>query len=334
MTWGDQQGNQQQGGYGGAYSDPITGEPRGYPEQAGTPQPYLQQPYPQQPCQQQPYPQSGFPQSGYPQPGFPQPQPGFAPPRRGIRPGVLVSVVAVVVAAAIAVGVVFLMRGSTGEGERQRALPAPSSSATSPPSSSSHAPANVAPVVPGWQVVASTKKGLAYDVPPGWTVESPGTVIGYERPDPKGPFGYKPYVAGSGAAQFAGDCTAKDSHRAQVAILSAGEAKPDVGARGGVALWLQGAAMDKKGTITKVEPDPVTERRIADGSAASSSSASVDLPADQQSGPCAAKKVHAISVAVSVAGKTRVLIVEADQAGKTVDGATMDKIAASLRPLH
>lgn len=39
---------------------------------------------------------------------------------------------------------------------------------------------SIAPSVPGWQPVSSIADGLSFDVPPDWTVEAPGAIVGFE----------------------------------------------------------------------------------------------------------------------------------------------------------
>ena len=51
----------------------------------------------------------------------------------------------------------------------------------------------------GWKSVTG-KRGLAYDVPPSWTVKPCGTVIGWEKKCTDGPFGFCPIRTMSGAA--------------------------------------------------------------------------------------------------------------------------------------
>lgn len=59
--------------------------------------------------------------------------------------------------------------------------PAPESSA-SPSSSPVPSPTSstVRPQIAGWQGVAAVKHRLAYDVPPGWKVQSVGMIVGFE----------------------------------------------------------------------------------------------------------------------------------------------------------
>jgi hypothetical protein len=53
----------------------------------------------------------------------------------------------------------------------------------------------------GWKTVAG-KRGLAYDVPPSWDVLSCGSLVGWEKKCPDGPFGYCPIRTMSGASQL------------------------------------------------------------------------------------------------------------------------------------
>ncbi|MEV0407527.1 serine/threonine-protein kinase [Actinoallomurus sp. NPDC050550] len=89
-----------------------------------------------------------------------------SPPRR--RKAVLTAVAAVVVAGVVlgggAVGLSGVFRGGKPD---PIPTPAPSHSVT--PS----VPSNPKPVTPGWQAVLAPEWGVAYDVPPGWKVQTP-----------------------------------------------------------------------------------------------------------------------------------------------------------------
>jgi hypothetical protein len=76
--------------------------------------------------------------------------------------------------------------------------PKPTPSATTPPTK---------PVVAGWQPVVHAKRGVAYDVPRGWEVNSPGTIVGFE-----GVGASNRTLAMSGSAEYgSGYCTSSGS---------------------------------------------------------------------------------------------------------------------------
>ncbi|MFG2785523.1 hypothetical protein ACGFY7_47875 [Streptomyces prunicolor] len=112
---------------------------------------------------------------------------GPQPPGGGNR----AKVVAVVAVAAVVAGVGlggFLLRGAKdddgGGGGDTTASASASKSATASASASAspepHSSGTERPTVPGWKVVVNPKWGTAFDVPPGWDVESPSALIGFE----------------------------------------------------------------------------------------------------------------------------------------------------------
>lgn len=80
--------------------------------------------------------------------------------------------------------------------------PGASSPESSTPAATECLPPKPGPDTPaGWQTV-SGKRGLAYDVPPNWLVRSCGTLVGWERKCPDGPFGACPVRVMSSAARM------------------------------------------------------------------------------------------------------------------------------------
>ncbi|KQS00423.1 hypothetical protein ASG12_05830 [Williamsia sp. Leaf354] len=158
--------------------------------------------------------------------GTPYGGPPLPPPPSGGGSGrslvILAVVLAVLVAVIAAVGVVAYQQFGPGEESSTVAAtastssPAPTGSdgsapsATDPSSTESSSPdpdageqcptPSAGPATPaGWKSVTG-KRGLAYDVPPTWTVQSCGTVIGWEKKCADGPFGFCPIRTMSGAA--------------------------------------------------------------------------------------------------------------------------------------
>ncbi|MDX3380322.1 hypothetical protein PV682_02535 [Streptomyces niveiscabiei] len=211
---GYQQGNPyQQGGY----------------QQPGTPQPGAQQPGAPQPGPAQP----GYPQPGYPQPGAQQPnpyaqQPGWGAPtvvggpqaqpgggggggRNRTKLVAIVSASAVVLTAAVTGFVVLGDDGGTkteakGGGASASASPTPSVS-TDAGSNPRSGDSEEKPTVAGWKVVVNPKWGTAFDVPPEWEVQPPGTALGYEWEDKTKPTGYDSVIMTGTAALKPKWCT-------------------------------------------------------------------------------------------------------------------------------
>ena len=178
---------------------------------------------------QNPYPLPG--QGQYP-PQAPQPTysppGGFGPPppRSGGGAGAAVALVALAVVILIG-GITIVVLLSRGDPKPAPPTASPGalgeSSSPTPGSATPGSPApgtspSVRPRIAGWQGVASVNHDLAYDVPPGWQLKSPSTIVGFEDDDGK------PLAAMSGAAGIErGDCTTVRSG------VSGGEA-PDTSA--------------------------------------------------------------------------------------------------------
>ncbi|MFF9405566.1 hypothetical protein ACF1B0_08500 [Streptomyces anandii] len=179
-------------------------------------QPGYQQPNPyQQPGYQQPSPYAQQqPQWGAPTPPVGTPQ---APQGPGGGGGNRTKLVAIIAAAAVVVaaGVTgFLVLGAKKDDKAGKDdKPSPSASATAEPSDAASATdgdergtQEEKPTVAGWKVVVNPKRGIAFDVPADWEVQSPGLAIGFED-DKSG----KPLAIMSGVAKFKSKwCTSDD----------------------------------------------------------------------------------------------------------------------------
>ncbi|MFE0514933.1 hypothetical protein [Streptomyces sp. NPDC058964] len=170
-------------------------------------QPGYQQPNPyQQPGYQQyqqpnPYGQQG--QWGAPAPvGTPQPPQGGGGNRTKVV--AIVAAAAVVVAAGVT-GFLMLSGGKDdkadgGSGKKTSQSPTTKPTATSSGSDDNpRGDATEKPVIAGWKVVVNPKWGTAFDVPPEWQVDTPGTQIGFE--DRKSSDG-KPLITMSAPAEY------------------------------------------------------------------------------------------------------------------------------------
>lgn len=164
-------------------------------------QPGYQQPNPyQQPGYQQ-YPQPGgfSPQHPQQQWGTPDPAGAPRPPQSGDGGGGnRTKVIAIICAAAVVVaaGVTgFLVLGGDKDAEADggsggKSSRSPSAKPTATESSGASGSSGTSddprgndtpkPLVEGWKVVVNPKYGTAFDVPPDWQVETPGTQIGFE----------------------------------------------------------------------------------------------------------------------------------------------------------
>lgn len=344
--------------FGGAYADPITGKiigpdpaPGSGPDQpayGGQGSPYDAQGQPAYGAPAEPAygghgesaygghggayggggepPYGGIPPYGG-QGGAAYPAPGpYAARRRRMAP-VLLAVAGAVVLVAAGITGGMLVRNSGGHARPATVAAPPPSTSTS---STAAEPSTTAAITKGWQSVLSTREGIAYDVPANWEVLSAGTLVGFEKPDKSGPFGYKPYVAAHNPAEFHGRCTGNGTYRAQTAVLNAGKIALPQAASGAAVLWTQGATMAENGTVHHLTPPPAKPLRLSGGSMAEITSLT-DTTQDPGA-DCPAPKVTTTTVAMPVRGSTVVLIICADQGvADGVDAGTVSRIAQSLR---
>jgi hypothetical protein len=123
------------------------------------------------------------PLTGWPIPDEPRPEPPVtadepaAEPRKRLRGRrIALSLVGVLVLA-LFIGVVAVIGDSpeftTSAGDVE--TPAPPATTLRPRT-------ETRPVVAGWKPVVSDDHPFAFDVPPDWTVESPGVIVGFEAP--------------------------------------------------------------------------------------------------------------------------------------------------------
>jgi hypothetical protein len=272
-----QQPAPQPGGYGYPQQTPSAEGGYGYPQQPpappANPNPYGggYGPQPGQDGQygyQQPAPGGQF---GYPQPptveswGYQQPEP---PKRRNTTTMIAIgAAVAVVVAASVTAGIV--MNKDDGKDDRADVKPsaAPSSSAPSSPAANPRAGGDTPPQVPGWKVVVNPKYGVAFDVPPEWKVDSPGTSRGFS--DAKKNDGM-PVVSMSGTATWKEEwCTIdsdKNGYPEKTSLADAGT-KGGQGAKNtaeaarneaGNWVWAGFAQKEPKGTVKVSKARPYT----------------------------------------------------------------------------
>ncbi|WP_435130731.1 hypothetical protein [Actinacidiphila sp. bgisy144] len=198
--------------------------PYGQPQQPPAP-PYGQPQQPPTAPYGQPAPGGPYPQSGYQQPGqapaggYPTPQswgpavpggpggpggPGLPPEKDNRRLTIAIAITAsLAVIAAVAVGAVYLT-GDHGKKDDAKGPATPTATtpakptATPSPTDTSTGGADdndnprnggteIKAVIPGWQVVRRDQRNVAFDVPPGWTVDSEGMSVGFsnDKGDPE-----------------------------------------------------------------------------------------------------------------------------------------------------
>ncbi|UFQ14353.1 MULTISPECIES: hypothetical protein [Streptomyces] len=264
--------------------------PGGEQNQSGRePNPYRQPGY-QQPnpyAQQTPWDAPTMP--GQPRGGAPE------PPRGGGRRTKVIALTAAaaVVVAAGATGALLL---GGGKDDTAKPGPAESSSAPGPSVSGSadhpRAGAEPGPTVPGWKVVVNPKRGIAFDVPPEWSLESRDWAGGYvedkDADDESAPF----LVAYAAPAYFkerwCGSDEDKDGTKDYVPLAAAGTRgnkgakSTEQVARNDATMWVYGAYTqpDKK-KVTTGPVESYTTKSGLKGSLASATSTGAD-----QQGAC------------------------------------------------
>ncbi|WP_128377027.1 hypothetical protein [Streptomyces cavernae] len=255
-------------------------------------QPGYQQPNPyQQPGYQQQNPygqQQGQPGWGTPtMPLGATPPPG--PPHDDSKRTKIVAVVAAlaVVVTAVVTGVLVLGGGeddAADGGSSDKAKESPTVEQQPSASVSSGNPREAddgKPLIAGWKTVVNPKWGTAFDVPSDWTIESPGTFIGFEDAQK----GDGSAIVGMSAPAFYKDkwCTSddnKDGNTEDTALAAAGTKgqngakSTDAAARSDSATWAwagyteQTKADEKKIVIGK--PAAYKSKGGVEGSVASS----------------------------------------------------------------
>lgn len=260
---------------------------------------------------------------GPPGPGGYGAPPGFPPPpRRNSAAGIVVAVVIIVgvLLVGVAIGGIVLLSGAHEQKQQPVAVPPPSA----PPSSAPPAQAKI----PGWKAVTAVKHGVAYDVPPSWSVKSPDVIIGFE--DAHG----NPQVAGSGAVTYKeGYCQGHSgSWRAEAAVTGYVTTDPAADAKDAARKWAtDGYAPDGGGsppTVTVGAPHPIS----VGGVTGQEATATVTVRDRRNSCSPPGAVVHTVAMPPKN-GRVAVLIVIADQSvADAASDADLQKIAGSLRP--
>lgn len=123
------------------------------------------------------------PLTGWPIPEEPEPEPLATPgepaaePRKPLRGKRIAWSVVGVLVLALFVGVVAVIGDSPEFSTSASDVETPA-----PPMTTLRPRTETMPVVAGWKPVVSDDHPFAFDVPPDWTVESPGVIVGFETP--------------------------------------------------------------------------------------------------------------------------------------------------------
>jgi hypothetical protein len=248
---------------------------------------------------------------------------------RGRRRTVLIGAAIAAAAALIAGGAYVLLDGN--------APAKPSASRTKPPTGTP--PSDPRPVVPGWQVMLAPGYGVAYDLPPAWKMEGPGTFLGFEDASGNGLAGER-----APARLMKGKCT-----RAQSGLKGGSDpaAKPTaeqlLALRGGAeeearkwasAAYGEGNEYDRAPKVSEGETSTITAHGITAGKAV--------MTVTPMAKPNTCAPARAVVATIGMAATRNpsavgplYLTIFADRSvpGQATDDE-IDKIIGSLRPYH
>ena len=299
---------------GGGHVDPLTGQPLHNPQQS-----------------QQPYGGS----AQYPPPAARPPGNG----KNGTAALVAVLVGIVVLVSAGGVGIYLWLADPV----EPKAVPVASPQSTSPATSAApstsesqtrtrtteeSAVPDVKPTIPGWQPVADPRTSIAYDLPPGWKVESPSVLVGFE--DESGP---RVAMHAVGTYQYEACPDVSGSYRGRTGIW--GDPMKDIDPRDaaevGARLWATAAAEVPKDDPSVPRPQA---KRITLASGLQAWKATITItPPD---GACSAPEVKFTTVSfIPPTADGAVLFVMYNDQGvpDALPGEAADKIISTLRPI-
>lgn len=301
--------------------DPITGQPSPF---QGQPQPQQQQQF-----------------GGYQGFGMYQPP---EPPKSNSAPWII-ALVALLVLGGGGVGAYFLLSGDDKPEQQPIAGPSSSSAAPtttkgkpSPVKTTAKKPTTaktpteveeikVDAVTPGFQGVLSYKEKVAYDIPTDWKIETPGMVVGFE--DNAG----KPKAIMHGVSTYRENaCTnVRGSYRGHVGLVSVDNLELPLGAKNGVKVFAEAAALNKDNSMAPVTYTEPVATKVGQGKI-DAMMAKATLTVNQP-GECSSPTVEFTSVAFKIGGgKTAIFISYMDQGvPDALPAATLDKVIASLR---
>ncbi|MER6997925.1 hypothetical protein [Streptomyces sp. NPDC000410] len=247
------------------------------------------------------------------------------------------SVIAVAVAAAVVVGAGvtgFLLLGGNKDDTTKPAGPStsPTAPATEDARSEEKGPQ---PTIPGWKAVLNPKHGIAFDVPPQWTLKSPtwsSYVVDESDPDEKPLIGFSaPAMLKEKWCQSDDDLDGSKEDTALATAGSRGEngaRSPEEAARSSVSTWLYGAYTQPDKTKIKAGPvESYTSASGLKGSVATASSSGVakkgKCDTDGKATTFAFKNTKGDIVSWTFVGATGV--------GEEVPEETVRKILATVR---
>ncbi|MBE7187188.1 MAG: hypothetical protein INR67_02755, partial [Jatrophihabitans endophyticus] len=220
-------------------------------------------------------------------------------------------------------------------------VPTSPATSTSPPATSS-APAStvaapppdsvkritVPPLISGWHGVLSPKEKVAYDVPPGWKVETPGTLVGFE--DNKG----RPIAIMHGVSTYRSDAcpTVPGSYRGHTGFATAGDLAPTAAARAGVSVFARGVALRDNGSRAPISRTQLAGIRVDRGKIeAEYARATVSL---NDKSDCGSPSVVVVAVAFRTGPHATALFIGYFDQGvrDALQISTARKIFTTLRP--
>lgn len=184
---------------------------------------------------------------------------------------------------------------------------------------------------PSWSTVVSPR-GMLYDVPPGWTVEKCGTLIGWEKKCPEtpdSPFGVCPIRTMSGAATLAnpqcpksslamtGVPGAKNTEDINVAVQDESQLVADI-------------YTSDSGVVPQVSLSPPRNLTVAGAPAVEIIATVTGIEADNCTGPRALHAMVAFKVPGQPGSVLFVVSMDQDLAGAP-DAGLIDQMVSSLR---
>ncbi|WP_031467323.1 hypothetical protein [Sciscionella sediminilitoris] len=269
-----------------------------------------------------------YPRSGYGGLGYFSPAP--QPPKRGRGKVLVLSALGlVVVLAAVLIPLLLLNSGDSREQAAPSSAPA-SASLPAPPSVKTDGLTAKDVSVPavtgdkGWQGVKDLREKTAYDVPPGWKVEKPGLLTGYQSKDGKH------ILSGHAVSTYKSGYCLDDAHvsRGFVAWKTVSRSVDKDMAVRNLATNLVTLAASDKNTLPHMPTPQVTATTVYGGKPARMAKVSA-VPISQQ---CGAPKRTAIAVGFTAnIGNVVVLICYDEGVPDAPAQGDIDRIIASLR---
>lgn len=294
----------------------------------------LPRPVPRDESRTPPFPSAGLP----PAPPLPAAQPSAHDPGSGktaaLKIALLVTVPLVLIVAVIGLAVIGVrslersVNRHVASGVTLAPTPSKPAATTNPPTptpSPTTAPAK--PKVAGWWPVVHAKRGIAYDVPHDWEVESADTIVGFEDVGKD-----KKTLVMTGAAEYAAGYCTNDASGVWRAV-SGVAAAPKSGSlpaitKAAAESW--GAVYDEpsSGVHAVADAGPVKPLRVA-GAKAYHSRVTVTATGGDA---CAAHAALVDVVAVRGPHSNGIFVLAADQGDKPDENrATLNKIVKSVR---